>query len=203
MFVIPPYLRFALIALGIIGGATLWAAYGFWYGFPFLLAGIILLIGYLILGTVGPAAKALQTQDFNRAEKLLNLTLSPKLLYSANRAFFYMLKGNIALSRRDFDTGEVYFKQAEEIGIPSANESAGLYLQLSQLEANRRRFTAAKQYLKKAKEAKPTMVQIKEQIAQVDALLKQSGQAKAAQRMGRQGHQMMNRGNKRRRPKNR
>ena len=39
MFTINIYLRFALIGLGIIGGSLLWSAYGFWYGFPFLLVG--------------------------------------------------------------------------------------------------------------------------------------------------------------------
>lgn len=51
MFTINVYLRFALIVGGIIGGAALWAAYGFWYGFPFLLVGVLLLVGYLLLGT--------------------------------------------------------------------------------------------------------------------------------------------------------
>ena len=59
----------------------------------------------------------------------------------------------------------------------------------------------ANQYLKKAKESGVTLPQIKEQIAMVEQALKQQGQVKAAQRMGRQGHQMMNRGHKRRRPK--
>ena len=40
MFTINIYLRFAAIAAGFILGIGLWAAYGFWYGFPFLLIGI-------------------------------------------------------------------------------------------------------------------------------------------------------------------
>lgn len=203
MFTIPPYLRFALMGLGIIGGAALWSAFGFWYGFPFLLAGIILLAGYIFLGTVGPAAKAVQFQDFDKAEKLLNLTLKPSWLYSANRAFYYMMRGSIALARKDLDAGEAYLKQAEQIDIPTPNEKAMLYLQLAQIEANRKRWKPAKQYLKKAKEGKVTLPQVKEQIAMLDSALKQTGQVKAAQRMGAQGHGMLQRGNKRRRPKNR
>lgn len=203
MFVINPYLRFGLIALGIIGGTALWVAFGFWYGFLFLLAGIILLVSYIFLGTVGSAAKAVQVQDFDRAEKLLDLTLKPNWLYSANRAFYHMMRGNIALSRKDMNAAETSFKIAEEIDIPTPNERAALHLQLAQLEANRQRWTAAKNYLKKAKEAKTTLPQLKEQIAMVDAALKNAGQVKAAQRMGRQGHGMMQRGSKRRRPKNR
>ncbi len=203
MFIIPPYLRFALIAAGILGGVALWVAFGFWYGFPFLLAGIILLAGFIFLGTVGPAAKAVQVQDFDRGEQLLNLTLKPEWLYSANRAFYYMMRGTIALSRKDLNTAEGWLKKADSIDVPTANEKAMLKLQLAQIEANRRNFPAAKKYLKAAKETNVKLPQIVEQIALLDNALKNSGQVKAAQRMGKEGHQMMARGGKRRRPKGR
>ena len=203
MLIIPPYIRFALIAAGVVGGIALWIAFGFWYGFPFLLAGIILLLGYIFLGTVGPAAKAVQVQDFDRGEKLLNLTLKPEWLYSANRAFYYMMRGTIALSRKDLNAAEGYLKQADTIDVPTANEKAMLKLQLAQIEANRKNFPAAKKYLKAARETNVKLPQIVEQMNMLDTALKQSGQVKAAQRMGKQGHQMMGRGGKRRRPKGR
>lgn len=201
MFVINPYLRFALIAANMLGGIALWAYFGFWYGFPFVLIGLILLVGYIFLGTVGPAAKALQTQDFARAEKLLNLTIKPNWLYSANRAFYYMLRGSLALQKQDLEAGEAYLKQAEEIDIPTPNERAMLYMQLAQINASRQRWNPAQRYLKMAKEIKVTEPMIKEQLAQLELALNNRGQMKAAQRMGRSGHGMMQRGGKRRRPK--
>ncbi|WP_420458104.1 tetratricopeptide repeat protein [Neolewinella sp.] len=203
MLIIPPYIRFALIGAGILGGIALWVAFGFWYGFPFLLAGLILLLGYIFLGTVGPAAKAVQVQDFDRGEKLLNLTLKPEWLYSANRAFYYMMRGTIALSRKDLTAAEGWLKKADTIDVPTANEKAMLKLQLAQIEANRKNFPAAKKYLKAARETNVKLPQIVEQMDMLDTALKQSGQVKAAQRMGKQGHQMMSRGGKRRRPKGR
>lgn len=203
MFIIPPYIRFALIAAGLLLGIGLWVAFGFWYGFPFLLAGIVLFLGYVFLGTVGPAAQAVQAQDFDRGEKLLNLTLKPNWLYSANRAFYYMMRGTIALSRKDLNAAEGYLKQADQIDVPTANEKAMLKLQLAQIEANRKNFPAAKKYLKAAKETNVKLPQIKEQIEMMDNALKQTGQMKAAQRMGKEGHNMMTRGGKRRRPKGR
>ncbi|MEL6669482.1 MAG: hypothetical protein AAFO91_06835 [Bacteroidota bacterium] len=201
MFIINPYLRFALMFLGIVGGIALWSAYGFWYGFFFLLTGVVLLIGYLLFGTVASAAKALQVQDFDKAEKLLGLTPSPRLLFKSNRAYYYMLHGNIALSRKDMAKGEAFLRQAEAVDIPTANERAMLQLQLAQIEASRGRMTQANQHLKKAKDAGSTLPQVKEQVVMVEKALKQQGQVKGVQRMGRQGHQMMSRGGKRRRPK--
>ncbi len=203
MFIIPPYVRFGLIALGLLAGIGLWVGLGFWYGIPFLLAGLVLLAGYIFLGTVGPAAKAMQVQDFDKAEKLLNLTLKPEWLYSANRAFYYMVRGTISLGRKDINGAEKWLKQAEKIDIPTPNERASLQLQLAQIEASRQKWVLAKRHLDKAKEAGSTLPQIKEQITMLEQALKQRGQARAVQRMGRQGHDMMNRGGKRRRPKGR
>lgn len=203
MFVIPPYVRFALIALCLVGGIALWASLGIWYGIFFVITGLILLGGYIFLGTVAPAAKLVQVQDFDGAEKTLNMTLKPEWLYSANRAFYYMMRGNIALSRKDISGGEAWLRKAEQIDIPTPTEKATLHFQLAQIEYQRKNFTAAKKYLKKAKEANIKVPQIREQIDMMDQALKQSGQVKAAQRMGKQGHSMMGRGGKRRRPKNR
>ena len=45
MFSINIYLRFALVALCLIGGTVLAFQFGFWYAFPFLLVGVFLLVG--------------------------------------------------------------------------------------------------------------------------------------------------------------
>jgi len=203
MFIIPPYIRFALIALCLVGGIALWASLGIWYGIFFVITGLVLLAGYLFLGTVAPAAQQVQMQDFDGAEKTLDLTLKPEWLYSANRAFYYMMRGNIALSRKQIAEGEAWLRKAESIDIPTPAEKATLHFQLAQIEYQKKNFPAAKKYLNKAKEANIKIPQIREQIEMMDQALKQSGQIKAAQRMGKQGHSMMGRGGKRRRPKNR
>ena len=51
------------MAVTIIGGIILSVMYGFWYGFPIWFAGLILLVGYFMLGTVGSAGQILQSQD--------------------------------------------------------------------------------------------------------------------------------------------
>lgn len=202
MFVINPYLRIALMAGGIIGGILFWIAYGFWYGFPFLLAGIILLVGYVFLGTVGSAAKAMQTMDFDRAEKLLNLTLTPKWLYSTNRAYYYMIKGSIALGQKDTEKGERYLKMAEEIDVPTDNEKAMLQLQLANLAASKNKWKQADIHYRNLKQLKLTDPNVKEQLKQFEKVMANRGQQKAAQRMGGgRSRNVMQPGGKRRRPK--
>jgi len=204
MFVIPPYIRLALIIVGILGGTALWVMFGFWYGFFFLLAGIILLVSFIFLGTVGPAAQALQDADYEKAEKYLNLTPNPNWLYSTNKAYFYMLKGSIAIAQKDMVEGERYLKLAEEVDVPSDNERAMLQIQLAQIAASKGKWNQAKIHFKKAKACKITESTIKDQFKQLELMMAQSGQSRAAMRQGRQGHGMqMGKGGKRRRPKNR
>ena len=75
MLTINIYLRFALIAVSIIGGVILAFAFGFWYAFPFFLAALTLIVGYVLLGTVQSAAQFMQATDLEATEKRLNLTL--------------------------------------------------------------------------------------------------------------------------------
>jgi hypothetical protein len=202
MFVINPYLRIALMAVGILGGIILSVAYGFWYGFPFILAGVILLVGYIFLGTVGSAAKAMQTMDFERSEKLLGLTLNPKWLYATNRAYFYMIKGSVALGQKDMENGEKYLKMAEEIDVPTDNEKAMLQLQLANIAASKSNWKKVDIHYRTIKNLKITDPNVKEQLKEFEKVLANRGQQKAAQRMGGgRGRNVMQPGGKRRRPK--
>ena len=117
MFKINIYVKFAAIVVGLLGGTALSFIWGFWYGFPFILVGLIALVSYFLLGTVQSAAEFMQVQDVDSCDNRLNLTFFPKLLFSANRAYYYMLKGTIAQQRGDKQTAEKYLKGAQDIKI--------------------------------------------------------------------------------------
>ena len=72
MFTINIYLKLGLIALCLVGGIVLTIFEGFIYSWPFFLVGIILLVSYLLLGTVASAANLVQTMDFDGAEKMFS-----------------------------------------------------------------------------------------------------------------------------------
>jgi tetratricopeptide (TPR) repeat protein len=200
MFTINIYLKLALIAIGLLGGIALWATLGVWYGIWFVLMGIIMLVAYLLLGTVQSAAMFMQTADFEACEKRLNLTLSPRLLYATNRAYYYMIKGSIALARKDVETGEMWLKKAEAVKVPTDNERAMLQLQLANIAASKGKWKQAEIHLRNAKQCKITDPNIKEQYKQFEKAFTNRGQAKHAQMGGQQGGAMRP-GGKRRRPK--
>ena len=196
MFTINIYLKFALIAVGLIGGAALWAAFGVWYGIWFVLMGLIMLATYIFLGTVQSAAVLMQDTDFDGAEKRLNLTLKPEWLYATNRAYFYMIKGSAALAQKNVEEGEKWLKKAEEVEVPTDNEKAMLQLQLANIAASKGRWKQAENHFRVAKKCKITEPNIKEQFKQFEKAFQNRGSMKQAGQGGG-----MRPGGKRRRPK--
>jgi tetratricopeptide (TPR) repeat protein len=203
MFNINIYLLIGLISAFLIGGIALAIFVGFWYSFPLLLVGIILMVIYVLFGSVNSAAQHIQKGDFDKAEKKLNLTLKPSWLYVTQRAFYFIMKGSIAMNNKDSKTAEELFDKALHMNLPSDNERAMVLLQLANINAMKSKWNAAKNYFREIKKLKVTETMIKEQVDQFAKALDNSGQAKAAQSMGKQGFQMMQTGgkSKRRRPK--
>lgn len=204
MFTINIYLKFAIIAAGFLIGILFWALWGFWYGFPFLLIGIIALASYLLLGTIQSASELMQMQDFAGAKQRLGLTYFPKLLYVTNRAMYYILHGSIDAQAGSNKTAENYFQKALSLKLPSDNEKAMVYLQLANINATKNNWQGAQTYIAKTKKLNVTMGQIKDQLDMFDKAMKQRGQAKVAQQMGggkRGGNMMRGGSSKRRRPK--
>ncbi len=200
MFTINIYLRFALIAICLLGGIGLMLAYGFWYAFPFLLTGIILLAGYIAFGTVNSAGQLVQQMQFVEAEDRLRLTWKPDWLYKTPRAFYYILKGTLAMQRKSQDEAEEYLEKARAIDLPTDNEKAMVELQLASIHANRGRWKQAQVAYHNLKKLNITEPQIKMQVAEFDKVMKNRGSIQQAKRMNKGGIPTKP-GGKRRRPK--
>jgi hypothetical protein len=202
MYSINIYLRFALIGLTLAAGIVLAVLFGFWYAFPFFLGFLVLLIGYLLLGTVQSAALILQAGDLVAAEKRLNLTLTPRLLYVTTRAYYFLLKGSIAMAAKNVEEGEQWLRKAQALKLPSDNERAMIELQFASIHLNKSRWKQAEVHMRNIKNFKVTEPTLKEQIAQIEKVLQQQGQIKAANRMGavKGGQIPLKPGGKRRRP---
>jgi len=200
MFTINIYLRFALMAVLLVGGVVLAFQFGFWYAFPLLLIGLALLVGYVMLGTIQSAAQLMQTGDLEATRKRLNLTLTPKLLYVTNRAYYYMIKGSVALSEKETEEGEMWLRKAQEVKVPTDNEKAMIELQLANIAASKGRWKQAKIHLRTIKGLTVTEQTVKDQVKQLEMAVQNSGQMNTANRMGG-GMAMRGGKSKRRRPK--
>lgn len=202
MFKLNIYVKFALIAV-FLGGGILCAIFiGFWWALPLILIGIGLLASYFLLGTIQSAGELMQTSQFDAAEERLKLTIKPEWLYSANKAYYYIIRGTLAMQRKDNAAGEMWLKKAQEVDIPTDNEKAMVEIQLANIAAMKNKWKQAALHIRAAKQLKITEPMIKEQLAQFDRAMQGRGQQKAAMSMGKQGMSMMRQGKgKRRRPK--
>jgi tetratricopeptide (TPR) repeat protein len=178
MFTINIYLRFGLIALGFLGGALLTAFVGFWYAFPFFLMGLILLVGYILFGTIQSAAMLSQSGDMANAEKRLDLTYKPEWLYPANKAYYYMLKGMVSQQKGDTSQAEKWLEKAQSTNLPTDNEKAMVLLQLSSISANKGNWTKAQNYMRDIKKLNITLSEIKDQVKLLEQNLSQAGAMK-------------------------
>lgn len=202
MFTINIYLRFALIVGGILGGIALWAVFGFWYGFPFLLIGLVLLAGYLMLGTILSTNQLLSQQRLEEAEARLSLTFFPKILLVGYKGVYFMTLGAIAMQKRDFNAAETWIKKSLESGLPTDNERAAAMLQLVMIYANKSNIRAAQSQFADLKKLNVTEPMLREQIREVDKQLKQAGQATMnPSMMAMMGGKGFRPGGKRRQPK--
>lgn len=199
MFTINIYLKLSLIVLFLGGGVVLAFTSGFWYSFPILLIGILLLVSYIMLGTVQSAALFMQSSDFEACEKRLSLTLSPNWLYVTNRAYYFLIKGSIAMQRNQIDVAESWLQKAQQLKLPTDNEKAMILIQMINIHMNKNRLTQANNAYRELKKLNVSGDVFKDQIKMIDEVMKQQGKMKMAGQMDKR--MMFRPGGKRKMPK--
>ncbi len=199
MFTINIYLKWALIAVCLLGGVALSINYGFWYASPLFLIGLVLLASYILLGTIQSASMMMQKMDFAGAEKRLSLSLKPDWLYVTNRAYYYLLKGSLAMQRNETDTAESWFERAQKLKLPSDNERAMILIQMINIHLSKNRIQQANNAFRELKKLNYSDEMFKEPIRQIEEALKQQGRMKM---MGQVNPRMIYRpGGKRKMPR--
>lgn len=199
MFVINIYLKWAIIAVCLLGGTGLAFAFGFWYAFPFFLIGIIFLASYLFLGTIQSASLLMQKMDFEGAEKRLDLSFNPKWLYVTNRAYYFLLKGSLAMQRNQTDLAEEWFSKAQRLKLPTDNEKAMILIQMINIHLSKNRLPQANSAYRELKKLNFSADLFKDQMKMIDDAMKQQGKMKM---MGQMDQRMMFRpGGKRKMPR--
>ncbi|MCH5690138.1 hypothetical protein LWM68_41470 [Niabella sp. W65] len=75
----------------------------------------------------------MENGDMDGAEKVLNSIKFPNLLYKPIRSVYYTLKGNIAMSKQDFDSAETMMKKGLDLGMPMKEAEGASMLQMGML----------------------------------------------------------------------
>lgn len=134
----------------ILLGVWVNVAGSFWPAFPLYLVGVILIFGHFFFGPLRLIQEHMETGDLDGAEKVLNSIKYPNLLYKPIRSVYYTLKGNIAMSKQDFDNAEVMMKKGLDLGMPMKEAEGASLLQMGMLAMQKGNNKQGESYIRQA-----------------------------------------------------
>lgn len=147
-FIIRYRLPIAIVLL-LAGGFVNYTA-GFWPAFPLYLIGAILVFSHFFFGPLRLIQGYMETGDLDGAEKVLNSIKYPNLLYKPIRSVYYTLKGNIAMSKQDFDSAEAMMKKGLDLGMPVKEAEGASLLQMGMLAMQKGNNKQGESYIRQA-----------------------------------------------------
>jgi tetratricopeptide (TPR) repeat protein len=129
------YIKYRFI-IGIISLALAIVAnilWGFWPSLTLYLIAILSIFTHFFIGPLRLIQEYLEEGDFEGAEKILNGIQYPNLLYKPIRSVYYTLKGNIAMTKQDFDSAEKHMRKSLDLGLPMKEAEGANKLQLGMM----------------------------------------------------------------------
>lgn len=140
------YIGIVLILIGVYVNV----AASFWPSFPLYLTGVILIFGHFFFGPLRLIQEYMENGDLDGAEKVLNSIQFPNLLYKPIRSVYYTLKGNIAMSKQDFDSAEIMMKKGLDLGMPMKEAEGASLLQMGMLSIQKGNNKQGESYIRSA-----------------------------------------------------
>lgn len=137
------------IVLAVLGGVTSYFA-SFWPAFPLYFTALLLILGHFFFGPLRLIQDYLESGDIEGAEKVIKSIKFPGLLYKPIRSVFYTLKGNIAMSKQDFNEAEIMMKKGLALGMPMKEAESASMLQLGMLSMQKNDLKQAESYIRSA-----------------------------------------------------
>ena len=117
------------LALAIVAN-ILW---GFWPSLTLYIIAVLSIFTHFFIGPLRLIQEYLEEGDFEGAEKVLNGLQYPALLYKPIRSVYYTLKGNIAMTKQDFDSAEKHMRKSLDLGLPMKEAEGANLLQLGMM----------------------------------------------------------------------
>jgi tetratricopeptide (TPR) repeat protein len=125
--------RIVLIAIGALA-AIFFASVGLWLQMGASIAFILLIVlGYFLNGAVFLALRKMAKNDFEGAEKLLQMTRYPQYLGRTQKAYYYFLQGCIEANKEHLQPAARNLEQALQLGLRVDNDKTVALLNLSSI----------------------------------------------------------------------
>ena len=142
------------IGIPLLIGATALAFLGDnWGWFTLCLTlGLIAVVSHFLFGPLRLIQEAVEAGDMEAANKYLNMVQFPRLLIKPVRQGYFMIKSNLAMQNKDFNTAEGYLKESikSKSSIAGQEFEGASYLQLGMLAMQKGDRKEAKRNLRQA-----------------------------------------------------
>jgi len=125
--------RLQIGLLTLVGAILVNYTSGFWPSLALYIIAVLCIFTHFFIGPLRLIQEFLEEGDFEGAEKILNGIKYPALLYTPIRSVYYTLKGNIAMTKQDFDSAETYMKKSLSLGLPMKEAEGANKLQLGMM----------------------------------------------------------------------
>ncbi len=125
--------RLQIGLLSLVGAILVNYTSGFWPSLALYIIAVLCIFTHFFIGPLRLIQEFLEEGDFEGAEKILNGIKYPALLYTPIRSVYYTLKGNIAMTKQDFDSAETYMKKSLSLGLPMKEAEGANKLQLGMM----------------------------------------------------------------------
>ena len=183
--------QFIAFVLALVLGLTLQFTWGLAWSWPFFLIVLALVFKYIFLGTVNAAAMSMQMGDWDKTERILNYTKKPEWLRFGYQGLFYLVQSRVFFQKDKVNEAEKTANKALKIGGLPDDLAAMLYLLLIQIAGKRQQQQKMQDLLKDLKKLHVTQPMLKEQIEEIDLMMK-GKHPMQKKMMGGQVNQMQN-----------
>lgn len=126
---------------------------GFWPSLALYIISVLCMFTHFFIGPLRLIQEFLEEGDFEGAEKILNGIKYPGLLYKPIRSVYYTLKGNIAMTKQDFDSAEKHMKKSLSLGSPMKEAEGANKLQLGMISMQKGNMKEGESFIRQALKA--------------------------------------------------
>ncbi|WP_299335052.1 hypothetical protein [uncultured Psychroserpens sp.] len=146
-----PTIRTILIFISLIAGIFYFMKEDY-LNMTFMLAAAGLFIyGHYKYGTVYIAFQELKKGKYKKAEKLISKVKNPEKLSKGQKGYYHFIQGAIASDNEDWEKSYSEWNEALKIGLRTENDTSIAFLNLANIELERKNFEKANEYIKKTK----------------------------------------------------
>ena len=163
--------RLILVFLFIVIGVVLHVKTGIGSAWYLYAAAFILMITHFLFGNVLTAFGHLNKGQLKQAESIIDAVKRPDFLLKGHRAYYYFVKGMIALQHKEYPEAEKNLKMALDIGLRTSTDKALTGLNLAHMCFLQQRYPECRDYVARVKTEGSTDLMIKDKLKELEMAL--------------------------------